>query len=233
MRREVERQRAAETKAASEPPQGKSQGTASGRYHQASENARQIAVVDFEIGRLKAEERQLKGQIGLYQQRVEATPRVEEALMAITRDYDITRKNYQSLLDKQIEAQMAENLEKRQQGEQFRVIDPAQLPETPFRPNVPRLLLLSLALGLASGGGLALLREYLDRSFKTEEELEEFLGVAPAAIIPLVETIEARKAASRRKRLALGAGAAVLMAYCGLLAYFKVAGVCLQLPFLS
>ena len=71
-------------------------------------------------------------QIALYQRRVEETPKKEEELVLLTRDYELLKKNYQSLMDKKIQARMFENLERRQQGEQFKVLDPARMPETPF-----------------------------------------------------------------------------------------------------
>ena len=63
---------------------------------------------------------------------------------------------YASLLKKSQEAQQAENLERRQKGEQFKVIDPARIPEKPYRPDIPKILLIGLCSGglQRCGGGL-------------------------------------------------------------------------------
>ena len=76
-----------------------------------------------EAQRLKEEVINLKEQIAMYQKRVEETPKKEQEMVQISRDYDFLKINYQSLLDKKIQAQMAENLERKQQGEQFKILD--------------------------------------------------------------------------------------------------------------
>jgi len=54
------------------------------------------------------------------------------------------------------EAQQAENLERRQKGEQFKIIDPARVPGKPVSPDIPKILLLVIVLGMGSGFGLVL-----------------------------------------------------------------------------
>ncbi|MCK7467258.1 MAG: hypothetical protein MZU91_03290 [Desulfosudis oleivorans] len=94
----------------------------------------------------------IKAQIEQYQGRVEGTPKREQELAGLTRDYNITQQNYQRLLDRFYEAKRAEDMEKRQQGEQFRVVDYAQPPEVPVSPNPMRIALVFLALGLGHRG---------------------------------------------------------------------------------
>jgi uncharacterized protein involved in exopolysaccharide biosynthesis len=105
----------------------------------------------------------------------------------LTRDYQNTKESYHSLLKKSQEAQQAENLEHRQKGEQFKVIDPARIPEKPFKPDVPKILLFSLLLGIGSGFVIAFFREQMDRSFKDAEDLETTLGFKVLANIPKIE----------------------------------------------
>jgi uncharacterized protein involved in exopolysaccharide biosynthesis len=109
------------------------------------------------------------------------------------RDYDLMKSNYQSLLDKKIASQMAENLERKQQGEQFKVLDPARIPERPIKPDMNKILMIGFALGLGLGVGLTWLRESLDQSFKTVSELETELGLRVLATIPNLK--EEKKAA--------------------------------------
>jgi len=138
----------------------------------------------LEAKRLRVETKNIKDQIVLYQRRIEETPKREEELSLLMRDYDLLRTNYQSLLDKKIQSQMAENLERKQQGEQFKVLDPARTPEKPVRPDRDRILLIGAAIGLMSGLGLAYFRETWNQKFHTEAEVEHFLGIPVIAVIP-------------------------------------------------
>jgi polysaccharide chain length determinant protein (PEP-CTERM system associated) len=151
----------------------------------------------LEAKRLRGEVKNLKEQIILYQQRIEETPKREQELTLLTRDYDLLKANYQSLLDKKIQAQMAESLERKQQGEQFKVLDPARLPERPVRPDRNKILLIGAFIGLASGLGLAWFRETLDQTFHTESDLETTLGLPVLAVVPNINAEE--KAPSKVK----------------------------------
>ncbi|MCI0529832.1 MAG: polysaccharide biosynthesis tyrosine autokinase [Nitrospira sp.] len=146
--------------------------------------ARQLTEVSLEISTLKNRQANLTKQITIFEKRVENTPLREQQLMTIIRDYDNIRKNYQSLLDKRLEAKISENLEKRQQGEIFRILDPPNHPQAPFGPNRGLIVLVGLLLASGSGIGLILLREQLDQSFKTEEELSEIVGMPVLATFP-------------------------------------------------
>jgi polysaccharide chain length determinant protein (PEP-CTERM system associated) len=138
----------------------------------------------LEAKRLAEEEKGLKEQISLYQSRIEDTPKREQELVLLTRDYDLLKTKYQSLLDKNLQAQMAENLERKQEGEQFRILDLAVLPEKPIKPNRNKILLVGGLLGIALGFGLTWFRESLDQSFRTVSDLEEDLGIPVLATIP-------------------------------------------------
>jgi polysaccharide chain length determinant protein (PEP-CTERM system associated) len=148
----------------------------------------------LEVKRAKEEEKNLREQIAIYQRRIEDTPKREQELILLTRDYDILKANYQSLLDKRFQAQMAGNLERRQQGEQFKILDPARIPEKPFKPNRDKILLMGLMLGLASGFGLAWFRESLDQSFHTVSDVETYLGIPVLATIPNLKDKKAQSA---------------------------------------
>jgi uncharacterized protein involved in exopolysaccharide biosynthesis len=89
-------------------------------------------------------------------------------------------------LKKSQEAQQAENLERRQKGEQFKVIDPARNPEKPYRPDVRKILLIGLFLGFFGGAAAAFFREQMDRSFRDGEDLQVALGFKVLANIPRV-----------------------------------------------
>ncbi|MGZ3589545.1 MAG: GumC family protein, partial [Thermodesulfobacteriota bacterium] len=144
----------------------------------------QYHAAALETKRLREEEKELKQQIALYQRRIEDTPRREQELAFLTRDYDLLKTNYQSLLDKKIQAQMAQNLEHKQQGEQFKILDPARVPEKPVKPDRNKILLIGTVIGLALGLGLTWLRETMDQSFHTVSDVESYLGLPVLATIP-------------------------------------------------
>jgi polysaccharide chain length determinant protein (PEP-CTERM system associated) len=148
----------------------------------------QVIAADLEIQRLYQEDAKLKNQIFQYRERVENTPAREQGLAILTRDYNNTRESYASLLKKSQEAQQAQNLERRQKGEQFKVIDPARIPEKPYRPDVPKILLIGLFLGFFSGVGAAFFREQMDSSFRDGEDLQVALGFKVLANIPRIES---------------------------------------------
>ena len=144
----------------------------------------QLNETQLEAKRLRVETKNIKDQIVVYQRRIEETPKREEELSLLTRDYDLLRTNHQSLLDKKIQSQMSENLERKQQGEQFKVLDPARMPEVPIRPDQNRILLMGAGIGLMLGLGLAYFRETWNQKFHTEAEVEQFLGIPVIAVIP-------------------------------------------------
>jgi polysaccharide chain length determinant protein (PEP-CTERM system associated) len=143
----------------------------------------QLRENQLEVKRLKGEAQHLKDQIALYQRRIEDTPKREQELGLLTRDYDLLKGNYQSLLDKRIQAQMAETLERKQQGEQFKILDPAPLPGKPVRPDRNKILLIGAFIGMVAGLGLAWFRESMDESFHSESDLEAYLGLPVIASI--------------------------------------------------
>jgi polysaccharide chain length determinant protein (PEP-CTERM system associated) len=152
-----------------------------------SERKTLLDQIDREIARLKKEDEKVRVMIAQYQGRIENTPIRELTLSNLTRQFNNQNESYQVLIKKSTEAQQAENLERRQKGEQFRVLDPARVPEKPFKPDVAKVLLIGLVLALGSGLGLTFLREQMDRSFRDAEDLEVTLGLRVLANIPRVE----------------------------------------------
>ena len=146
-----------------------------------------LMLTEREIERLKEEDAKIRAQMAKYSERVEKTFGRELEITNLTRDYQNAKETYQSLLRKSQEAQQSENLERRQKGERFKVIDPARTPGMPFKPDIPKTLLFGLLLGIGSGFGLAFFREQIDRSFRDAEDLETTLGLKVIANIPKVE----------------------------------------------
>lgn len=147
----------------------------------------QLEGLKIEVKNLRSERVALANQIKALQGRVENTPKREQEMTILSRDYNNTLNNYRTLLDKRLNAQIAENMEKRQKGEQFKILDPANLSEKPFKPNRPRIILMGILLGLAMGAGAAYLMENQDSSFKGEKEMKFYLKFPVLAVIPHLE----------------------------------------------
>lgn len=135
-------------------------------------------------------ELQNKRQLGLQtekrelERRIEKAPQIEQDLLILERDYDNMKTNYRSLLEKRLNARVAENLEKRQKGAQFRILDPASFPRVPESPNERRIMVFGLLFGCALGAGLALIRELSTPQFRRPEDIEHILGPQLLAVIP-------------------------------------------------
>ena len=171
--------------------------------------------VSSRLAQREAEERRLRAQIAEYRTRVEAAPTRELELVALTRDYDTLKSRYAALLSKREDARIAANLERRQIGEQFKLIEPPRIPERPVSPNRPLIWLLGAAAGLGLALGLTALLEYRESSFRTEEDITTALALPVLALIPRMDTASERARLRRRRRLASVAALVVAMTIAG------------------
>lgn len=148
----------------------------------------QLKDLEYNIVQLKDERLEIQKQIEKYKKWVEAAPVREAEWAALTRDYEQLHQHYETLVAQSLQAESAHTLEKHQKGSQFKIIDPAHLPETPFKPDFRKIMLLAAGLSLGIGAGLAYGIELLDTSFKDPGELETYLGVPVVCAIPNVST---------------------------------------------
>jgi len=142
--------------------------------------------LNLEIRNLDSDIAKINSEIQQYQRRVENTPKREEELLSLQRDYRNIQESYNSLLNRQLEAQIAVNMEKKQKGEQFQIIDRAQVPRNPVSPDMKKLFLIAIVLGLGLGGGLIFVVDYFDSSFQRSEDVEKALGIDVLATIPKI-----------------------------------------------
>lgn len=160
----------------------------------------ELEQIDLEEGKLRQQQTNIQEQIVAYEKKVANAARREQELLVLTRDYESTRKNYDSLLGRRQQAQIAENLEKRQKSEQFRVLDEARIPTKPWKPQRFKILLTGMGLGLAVGAGAVFLAVYLDQGFHDLEDLEQFTNLPVLATIPLLmTTVEQHKQRLKRR----------------------------------
>ena len=177
-----------------------------------------------EIAAIREELSALQDQIAVYQRRVEDTPKLEQELLSLKRDYDNTQKTYDSLLARKQEAEVAANMERQQKGEQFRILDPARLPDKPQSPDMRKLFLMCVMAGLGLGGGLIFLLEFLDKSVKKLESVPKKLGIPLLVAVPKID----HPRDVRKRRLNDGfsiAAAAICMALMALFAAVSVLGM--------
>src|SRR5208283_3935335 len=128
----------------------------------------QLKANRLEIANREAEIKDEQSKINQYQSRLNMAPVMEQQYADITRDYDQSKTDYEALLAKKNQSEMSTDLEKTQQGEHFRMLDPPNLPARPYKPN--RLLLCGagLAVGFVLGGGFAFGKEKLGGKIYTE-----------------------------------------------------------------
>jgi polysaccharide chain length determinant protein (PEP-CTERM system associated) len=179
------------------------------------------AQTDLKV--LKAEEGRLRESIAVYQGRVENVPRREQEFKEISRDYESTRELYGSLLKRYEEAQLAESMEQRQKGEQFRVLDSAVANLQPAAPNRVKLLLMGVAAALGLAAAVVFMAEHIDTSFHEVDDLRAFTNVPVLASIPRIVTRTDLRRRWWRVRLgasALGIGVAMIVG----LSYFATHG---------
>jgi uncharacterized protein involved in exopolysaccharide biosynthesis len=171
----------------------------------------QLESLNRQIASERAEEDRLRKVTAQYQARLEAVPTRETELAELTRDYATTQQIYASLLGKSEESKVAANLERRQIGEQFKILDPARPAERPFSPDRQRIDLMGSIFGLALGLGLVAFLEYRDTSFRTQDDVTAVLHLPVLAQIPLIVTpMERERLGRRRLVLSTGLGAAFL-----------------------
>jgi succinoglycan biosynthesis transport protein ExoP len=128
-------------------------------------------------------------QIGLYQSRLESAPMVEQALSSLTQENELEKKRYEDLSTKYQNALVAEDLARKQGGERFSVLYPATLPSRPIKPDVMKLMLMSLALGLMLGSVMVVGREFLDRSVHDARALQSEFEIPVLGEIPRIQKV--------------------------------------------
>lgn len=159
----------------------------------------QLTGFDQRLALQNKELDRLKEAINAIQARIQSSPSIEQQYKELTRGYQTALESYDDLLKKRDSAAMATSLEHQQRSEQFRVLDPANLPDTPSFPNRPKFVGGGLAGGLFSGLGLALLLGLRDTSMRTERDVELSLRLPVLCIIPSIDPLALKDGNSARQ----------------------------------
>lgn len=162
-----------------------------------------LSELDAEISALKTEEQRLQRAIAAYQRRVEAAPEREQEFQEMSRDYRATKERYDSMLKRYQDAQVAQDMERRQSGEEFRLLDPAIPARGPSAPNRNRVALLGALFSIGAAAAAVVLAERLDTSFHTVDDLRAFTRIPVLVTIPRI--VSAADSNRRRRRLGLAA----------------------------
>ncbi len=177
----------------------------------------QIKSASSEIDSLLQKQEKLKEKIASHEAKILRAPSVEKDYKALLRDYENATLKYQEIKAKQMEANLARNLEQDRKGERFTLIDPAQRPVDPVSPNRLAVLLLGLVLSVAGGFAAAVLLELMDASVRGEKALTDVLrGVAPISVIPYIENesdTDTHLKRQTRVKLALTGGVIALLIF--------------------
>jgi uncharacterized protein involved in exopolysaccharide biosynthesis len=161
----------------------------------------QVKAADIDIGAFRSQQAAVQAKLKMYRQRLEDAPKVEQEYMALLRDYQNAHAKHQEVMNKILEARIAEGMEEHQKGEKFTLIDPASFPEKPVSPNRLLILLGGVFCSLLAGGATVGLAEHFDHSVHNVDELARLTGLPVLGSIIRIQTREDVIQARRKRRL--------------------------------
>jgi uncharacterized protein involved in exopolysaccharide biosynthesis len=173
----------------------------------------QVAAIDLEVVALKRESANAVQTMDQIQSKVERLPQREQEMIALTRDYDNLKKSYEELLKKKLESQVSQKLEEKQKGEQFQVLEPANLPTRPFKPDRPMVLGLALLASLVIGVGGTFGLEMLEPTLRESKDFKSFFDMPILACLPIIQDDRLQRRIAVRRAGVVGGFASILGAY--------------------
>ncbi len=174
----------------------------------------QLESNHLEIENLTKEQAREKATVEEYERRLNNTPVREQQLAEILRDHDLSKKNYEDLLSKEQQSQLAMSLEKQQGGQQFRLVEPANLPALPSSPNRIKLGLGGFFAGLALGLVLAVVVELVRPTFHDTREITLKFGAPLVIGLPLVLTPREKRLRKWKKTVEMVGGSVAVSLVC-------------------
>jgi len=160
----------------------------------------QVAGVKSEIKSLKAQREEVLKKITEIEHSLYSAPQVERQYLVLKRDYENAVVRYQETKAKQMQADVAKQLESESKGEKFTLIDPAALPEKPVSPNRPAIIFLGFILALGSGLGFAIVADAISGTVRGARSIQRSLGALPLSIIPYEMNLQDRVKSKRIKK---------------------------------
>ncbi|MDL2338317.1 MAG: Wzz/FepE/Etk N-terminal domain-containing protein [Pseudomonadota bacterium] len=159
----------------------------------------QIETITSQVQSMRSERQEMRGKLELLDLRVSQTPEVEREYLELARDLDSSRGRFRELRDKQMQAQVAEQLERGRKAERFTLIEPPIFPEKPFRPNRGVIVMMGFVLALVGGVGSAALREAIDQTVHSARDVMRVMQVPVLARLPALPSPVLVKRRSRMR----------------------------------
>ncbi|MEM7508835.1 MAG: lipopolysaccharide biosynthesis [Pseudomonadota bacterium] len=160
----------------------------------------QLAEIDSQIAAIDAAITQTQQEVVELEDSIARTPLNTITLRSLERDYENIRRQYDNVLVSLAEASTGERIEVTARGQRISIIEAANVPREPFRPNRTRIMAAGVAAGIGLAGGLFVLLELLNRAVRRPVEITNALGITPLASIPYLET-QRRRAVRRAMRM--------------------------------
>lgn len=176
----------------------------------------QIAAANARIEVFDKLRGEVKTNIADLQARILQTPEVERGLAALTRDYDNSLAKYEEIKSKQLEAQLAQNLEEGRKAERFSLLEPPVLPETPTKPNRNKIIVVGLFAALAVAAGVVAITETLFGGITSPGAIAQILRQPPLGVVPQILT--KAEELKRKRQIYFAAAAAPTVTIVGLIA---------------
>jgi len=180
----------------------------------------QLETAESDLSSFYKTKEELEAKLKNYEKRITASPQVEKKYRNLTRDYDNALTKYKEIKAKQMEAELAETLEKKNKGERFSLIEPPQLPEEPETPNRPAILFLGFIFSMIGGIGIVATAEALDNSIHGARGVVQAVGMPPLAVIPLITNATDRRKKALRQLVSVAAVIFVIVGACLLIHLF-------------
>jgi hypothetical protein len=174
---------------------------------------KQINTIDLETVALKRENADKAITIDEIQRKIERLPQREQEIIALMRGYDNIKKSYEDLLSKQLNARVAQKLEEKQKEERFKVLEPANLPSVPFKPERLKVLALALIASLVVGVGWAIVLELLDPTLRGLRDFRNFFDLPVLASLPLIQDDRYKRQFVVRRAAVVGGLVSIAGAY--------------------
>ena len=182
-------------------------GPASASSHAPEESRRMKGALKasaVELASLQREKKEIQNTIAAVEQKIERSPKREQEMISLIRDYENQKRSYDDLLKKKLEADVSQNLEKRQKGTQFQILDPANLPEAPFTPDRKKVMGISLLLALGLGFGGALFLESMDQTLRDVPDFKHLYKAPILGCIPVVRDRNYQRGLQLRRAAVIG-----------------------------
>ncbi len=172
----------------------------------------QLKTIETEIVSNESRRKRLKKKMRALDKKISRAPQVENDFNLLVREQQSATTRFQDIKARQMEAEIGQQLENERKGESFILIDPAQFPEKPIKPNRLAIIFLSFIFSIAVGLGVAILKEAMDGSVRGVASISKLLTEAPLAVIPIIyNTIDLQRQ-KRNNRLMVGSAIASIVA---------------------